>query len=406
MRARAGWLLLAAVGVAVAAGGAPVLIDHRDTDIAKWSGAQIERAKGALHIAYGHTSHGSQLTDGMSGLVDFANGGGKGLSLPENIFAWNYGGTDGALDLHDYAMCGDVGYYPDWVVCTSNYLNDPANADVNVILWSWCGQMSGKYANGTLSNEYLLPMAQLERDYPGVTFVYMTGHVDIWNDANQKAACQAIRDYCQANDKVLYDFADIEHWDPDGTFFEFVDDYCAIYDGAGGTATGNWATEWQAAHVEGVDWYDCSAAHSVALNGNRKAYAAWALWCELAADRDRDGIADEWEERHGGTQQFGSGTNDWDGDGMTDWEEFVLDQAPTNAGARFGIAGQPAENAAAVEFESSTGRVYSLRGCDDLAIGTWTSITSRPGTGGRMSLTDAGAAGAFRAYGVGVSVPE
>ena len=406
MKTRAGLLAAAVACVAVAAGGAPVLIDHRDTDIAKWSEAQIERAKGALHIAYGHTSHGSQLTDGMGGLVDFANGGGKGLSLPENSFAWNHGGTGGALDLHDYAMCGDVGYYPDWVVCTSNYLNDPANADVNVILWSWCGQMSGKYANGTLSNEYLLPMAQLERDYPGVTFVYMTGHVDIWNDANQKAACQAIRDYCQANGKVLYDFADIEHWDPDGTYFEFVDDYCNIYDGAGGTATGNWATEWQAAHTEGVDWYDCSAAHSVALNGNLKAYAAWALWCKLAADRDRDGIADEWEERHGGTQQFGSGTNDWDGDGMTDWEEFVLDQAPTNAGARFGIAGQPVENAAGVEFESSTGRVYSLRGCDDLAIGTWTSITSRPGTGGRMSLTDAGAAGAFRAYGVGVSVRE
>jgi hypothetical protein len=83
---------------------------------------QIERAKAALHIAYGHTSHGSQLTDGMSGWWDSPTAGGKGLALPANAFAWNNGGSGGALDLHDYAMGGDVGYYPDWVVCTTNYL--------------------------------------------------------------------------------------------------------------------------------------------------------------------------------------------------------------------------------------------------------------------------------------------
>ena len=130
------WLYsgMAAVLVAGACSAAPLLIDHRHTDITQLSQGQIERAKAALHIAYGHTSHGSQLTDGMSALVGFANGGGKGLALPENIFAWNNGGHDGALDLHDGALCNDVGYYPDWVVCTSNYLEDPENAEVNVIL--------------------------------------------------------------------------------------------------------------------------------------------------------------------------------------------------------------------------------------------------------------------------------
>ncbi len=34
-------------------------------------------------------------------------------------------------------------------------------------------------------------------------------------------------------------------------------------------------------HVEGVDWYNCSAAHTEPLNGNRKAYAAWWLWAVL-----------------------------------------------------------------------------------------------------------------------------
>jgi hypothetical protein len=124
-------------------------------------------------------------------------------------------------------------------------------------------------------------MAQLEADYPHVTFVYMTGHVDIKDDADNKAANQMIRDFCLANKKVLYDFADIERYDPDGTYYEFAHDNCDYYDGVGGTNLGNWATEWQSSHTEGTDWYTCSSAHSQPLNANQKAYAAWWLWARL-----------------------------------------------------------------------------------------------------------------------------
>jgi hypothetical protein len=272
-------------GIAITVSGlqaAPLIIDHNNTDITLIPQSAIELAKSNLHIAYGHTSHGSQLTTGMTGLVGFANGGGLNLSLPDNIFAWNNGGTGGALDLHDYAMGGDVGYYPQWVNNTKAYLDNPDNADVNVIIWSWCGQVDDKYSAGTLDSEYLAPMAQLEAQYPNVQFVYMTGHVDIWDDADNKAANQVIRDFCTANDKILYDFADIEHYDPDGTFFEYVNDSCDYYDGPGGNRLGNWATEWQDSHTQAVDWYNCSSAHSQPLNANRKAYAAWWLWAALA----------------------------------------------------------------------------------------------------------------------------
>ena len=400
------WLLTGLLCASGTTGAAPVLIDHRDVDVTRLTLSQIERAKESLHIAYGHTSHGSQLTDGMDGLVGFANGGGKGLALPANAFAWNNGGSGGALDLHDYALCNDVGYYPDWVVCTSNYLDDPANADVNVVIWSWCGQMDDKYAAGTLTNEYLAPMAAFERNYPHVAFVYMTGHVDIWDDADNKAACAAIRAWCATNDRILYDFNDIEHHDPDGTYYEFVSDDCSVYAGAGGAAIGNWATEWQDAHVQNVDWYDCGSAHSQPLNANLKAYAAWTLWCRLGADRDRDEIADAWEERHGGSDRFGGGTNDFDHDGATDWEEYVQDSVPTNATPRFRIAGIAPTNVPALEFATATGRVYSLNACDDLAAGNWSAITSRPGTGAAMTLADETAFSGGRAYGVAVSVPE
>lgn len=269
-------------GPLTAAFGGGVIVDHTCTDITQIPESAIVRAKTTLHIAYGHTSHGSQLTTGMTGLVAFANRGGKGLALPKDIFAWNRGGEDGALDLHDYAMGGDVGYYPDWVNHTRTYLSNRQNAHVNVILWSWCGQISGKYSDNTLLTEYIEPMAQLEADYPHVTFVYMTGHVDHGNDANNKAANQVIRDYCRANGKVLYDFADIESHNPDGVYYPFPSDDCSYYASRTGPRLGNWAQAWQNSHTVDVDWYSCESAHSEPLNANRKAYAAWWLFARLA----------------------------------------------------------------------------------------------------------------------------
>ncbi len=264
-----------------------IIVDHNYTDITTLSESRINQAKSALHIAYGHTSHGSQVTTGMTGLVAFANGGGKGMSYSTDIFAWNNGGTGGALDLHDYAMGGDVGYYPQWVDNTISYLgtvNEDGrgsnNPDVNVIIWSWCGQASSR-TEETMISTYLDPMTTLESTYTGVTFVYMTGHSDGSGlTGNLHLRNQQIRNYCIANNKVLYDFYDIECYDPDGDYFgdKNVDDACN-YTG------GNWATEWQNSHTEGVDWYNCSSAHSQPLNANRKAYAAWWLWV-LIAERD------------------------------------------------------------------------------------------------------------------------
>lgn len=262
-------------------------IDHHCVDITQIPQSWIEEAKNTLHIGYGHTSHGSQITSGMSGLVGFANGGGKGLSLPENIFAFNNGGTGGALDLEEGDEYGDgwldhdCGYYPNWVEETREYLNNPSHSDVNVIMWSWCGQVSGKYSSGVLWDEYLGPMTQLEEDYPHVTFIYMTGHVDILADEDNKAANDSIRSYCLNNNRWLFDFADFDRHDPDGARYEFCHDNCNYYN-ASGDSLGNWALEWQESHTEGVDWYDCSSAHSEALNANQKAYAAWWLWARLA----------------------------------------------------------------------------------------------------------------------------
>ncbi len=236
----------------------------------------IINAKNTLHIAYGHTSHGSQITTGMTDLAAFKEGKGG----TEGLYNWNNGGTDGALDLHDYFMSGDLGN-PDritWCNRTREYLDNTANSDVNVVMWSWCGQASS--ATEAEMQLYLDLMTLLEFEYPNVIFVYMTGHTDGTGlDGNLHIRNNQIRDYCLINSKVLFDFADIESYDPDGNYFgdKNVNDYCAYYND---TVSGNWANEWQAANPG--EWYSCSSAHSLPLNANMKAYAAWWLWAKLA----------------------------------------------------------------------------------------------------------------------------
>ena len=254
-----------------------IIIDHNCAKLEPIPEFAIVLAKQNLHIAYCHTSHGSQLTDGMTGLIGQSNL----IGYKGDIYDWNNGGYDGALDLHDQFIGGDLGHNGDtsWAPETRTYLN--SNPDVNVIIYSWCGGCSDNTYEGIQT--YLDKMNELETDYPNVMFVYMTGHRDIWADEVLKTNNQHIREYCIANDKILYDFADIESYDPDGNYYEFVHDNCNYYDdGNGTTLLGNWATEWQETHEEGVYWYDCSAAHTQALNGNLKAYAAWWLLCRLA----------------------------------------------------------------------------------------------------------------------------
>ncbi len=262
-----------------------IIANHTIAKLSLLPDEWIDSAKANLHIAYGHTSHGSQLITGMEGLVNW-----KGAQ-----YAFNEGGTNGALDIDDYAFPGasDLGN-PDriaWESATRNYLNDPANNDVNVVIWSWCGQVSS--ATETDINTYLDLMNGLENDYQNVRFVYMTGHLDgTGTNGNLNLRNEQIRNYCLTNGKILYDFSDIESYDPDGTYYldKYANDNCDYDSDGNGSLDKNWAIDWQNSHIINVDWYDCSAAHSQPLNGNLKAYAAWWLWAKLAGWNSVSGI--------------------------------------------------------------------------------------------------------------------
>jgi uncharacterized repeat protein (TIGR01451 family) len=248
----------------------PVIIDHTSTNLSKIPEYWIEQAKALLRVSYGHTSHGSQPVSGMGVLRGDVSYGG--------LYDFNTNGAieAGTLSLADSTPTGDLGN-PDrmtWATRTRDYLNG-SGSNRNVVVWSWCGQADTTEENIDL---YLSLMNGLEQEFPGVTFVYMTGHLNGTGlDGNLNQRNEQIRAHCRANNKVLFDFADIESYDPGGEYFldRGADDGC-YYD------SGNWADEWCAANAGDPLCASCSCAHSRALNCNLKARAFWWMLARIA----------------------------------------------------------------------------------------------------------------------------
>ncbi len=281
---------------------APIIIDHTCTDLSQVPQSWIDAASDQFRVAYGHTSHGSQLTTGIRTIIENDSGctctgcGDAGCTscaygACDDYYYYAFGGGNpiapaGTLSLWDGRFQGasDLGN-PDrtaWETATRTMLDDPDFENRNLIIWSWCGQADSTEPEMQL---YLDLMSGLELDYPDVTFVYMTGHVNgTGEEGNLHARNNQIRAHCIANDAVLFDFADIESYDPDGNYFLdlHVTDGCA-YDGGG-----NWAFEWCAAHPE-EEFGLCAScgdatccAHSQWLNCNLKGRAFWWMLARLA----------------------------------------------------------------------------------------------------------------------------
>jgi len=258
-------------------GSSSRIIDHTDSSIDGLTDASVNFAKETLDIVYWHTSHGSQLVTGMDGMDAFYGNSGLYTTSPAP--------SAGELKLVD-SYTQDLGNpgLPEFEATTRDWLG--LHPETNVVMWSWCGQVA--HSDEATIADYLARMSDLESDFPAVSFVYMTGHAfgSSWGGTRENLAARngQIRAYCRNNGKYLYDFNDIESYDPDGTWFgdRFVTDECN-YGTAEDVFTGNWASEWQAANP-GL-WWDCESAHSLPVNANMKARAAWHLFARIAADR-------------------------------------------------------------------------------------------------------------------------
>ncbi len=76
----------------------PIIVDHRHAKLEPITVEAINKAKDKLHIAYSSTSHGSQITEGMKYLMNLNNS--ELIGYKGDIYDYNNGGENGALDLH------------------------------------------------------------------------------------------------------------------------------------------------------------------------------------------------------------------------------------------------------------------------------------------------------------------
>lgn len=257
-------LSLFLTGMPLGVSAQPIIVDHTCVDESLIPTTHLTAAKNQFRVWYGHTSHGSQITSGMEAMKD-------------EVFSFNTDGSDGALSYQETG--GDLGHNGSlaWAAATRSQLDKSGN-DRNLVMWSWCGGVTDNTEDGI--NVYLNGMNQLELDYPDVTFVYMTGHLDGSGlEGNLHLRNEQIRAYCRENGKVLFDFAGIESYDPDGLYVlpMQADDNCDyVVDGV----TRNWATDWCSAHPG--ECSSCGCAHSKSLNCDRKGRAFWWMMARLA----------------------------------------------------------------------------------------------------------------------------
>lgn len=243
-----------------------IIIDHTTADITLIPPEWLQAARENIVWFYGHTSHGSQLITGSEYLRDLVSADVYNFvtdwqTVPDQI-------QPSALRLADD---GDWSWEPsEFIARAREFLDRSDNqSKVNAFMWSWCGQLSEE---GTDVQGYLEMMSQLESEYPNVRFVYMTGHTDGGSEILTRNN-QIIRDWVIAHNGILFDFADIESWDPAGNYYPQSDDSCS------------WCADWcreHSAQCRGLPGFDNGCAHTEGYNCLRKAQAFWWLSARLA----------------------------------------------------------------------------------------------------------------------------
>jgi hypothetical protein len=262
-----------------------IIIDHAYAirNPAEIPAETIAAAKARFKVFYGHTSHGLQILTGLN----FVRVENPSLEFDRSYVNEN---KDTFFVEHNADLAN-----PSWGAfdgITRAQLEKAGN-DRNVVMWSWCTQLDWQRpTEEKVQTQYLDLMAALEMDYPDVIFVYFTSSTTSGPEGSGNQRNEQIRTYCRDNGKVLFDFADIERWDDDGTYFPWVDDACNYY-GASGSRIGNWAQEWCARNpgvcppypkCDGINLGDLTCcAHSETINCVRKGRATWWLLAELAA---------------------------------------------------------------------------------------------------------------------------
>lgn len=227
----------------------------------------IQNARNSLRIYYFHTSHGSRVISGMDGLMSYKTG-------DNTKFAFTSGGTPVSGQLHfqedGYDLSAQEATWDDSV---RTYL--ASHTDINVVMGSWCDPAGHDH------HSYVTRMEELIEDYPGITFVFMTGHPngdgESALDTSAYHCHTTVTEHCRANNRFCIDYWSIETHGMDDVYFADAND-----NGVAGGVT--FFTDWMEEHAQGVDYFntdECAHADQP-ITCNRIAYASWWIWARIA----------------------------------------------------------------------------------------------------------------------------
>lgn len=201
-----------------------ITIDHTCTDISKIPDKWINKVKELLNIHYAHTSHGEQIIVGLERLsqasAKHTTGAGELFQAASKYSFWyencNIPSSTNHLTMMDGQYYDNYceTYVEEYLYWETDYgMNITRSVlnsfNVNISLWAWCSQQD--YYSQAETQKYLDNMSQLEKEFPDVSFIYMTGNAQS-AEQNRLDRNNQVRNYCKNNKKILFDFADLDCW--------------------------------------------------------------------------------------------------------------------------------------------------------------------------------------------------